>query len=676
MRSFLWRCALDSVILLGLLCAALFFALLGYAAPRAADLPMSTPSAIMPERSFHDLERFPDRTPYRWTADESRLGVPNPGGMLRLRLRLLDGPAGHTPLRLRAAGLALDFAVRPGIRRYELLLPPSAGERVELIFSSPTVPLAGRSLGVALIGVRLAGGAAPPGQAPLVLAAATLGAYALLRRAGQRLPAAALMTLALQGLAALWLHLGGWQYALLARALLPLGAAALLAALLDRPTTNDQRPMTSAPGSGFDHVGGVVRRSSVVPLALLLALALAVRLPWLLAPDPTGDLELAARRMYYLYTEGLAGAYRRGGDYMPLRLYILWGLSQVVGAAGASFAEPIAPLTMLLVKLPQLTADLATAAVVYAVQRSVFSVQRSAFLLAALYTLAPPVWINSAWWGQVDALLMLPMLGAVLLLERAGGRWAWACWALALLIKAQAIILAPVLYVATLRRHGARGLLAGAAVAAGVFAAGCAPLALAGQGFGLAEAYQGAVGRFPRTTYGAYNLWHLALGGAAVNDFDAALGPLSYRQIGLALLGAATLLVCAALWRRSDGPGRVEAAAAVALAFFTLPTQMHARYAFLSLAFVALAASADRRLAGLFLALATCATLNLLGILSGFWPAATAFVRASPLPLVCAVVNLAALGVLLARLLYAAFAPVVEREHEDTKTRRREGRYV
>ena len=635
--------AADMISLAALLCCALLFGWLGYAAPRASDLPMNTPSAVLPARSFNDPERLPDQRWFRWTNGQSRLSPPNPGGAVRLRLRLLDGPDGNTPLTVGTPGGALDFQVQPGIRRYDLLLAPSAGERVELTLSSPTVAIAGRHLGVGVTDVRVAGGGAAPLRVLRVLAAATAGAYLLLRRAGLRPRAAVAVVLALLALAALFLHAGGWQFALAERALIPLGAGALAAALLDRrQKIADTSPSEERRGRAADSLQPTV-------IILLLALALVLRIPWLLAPDPTGDLELAARRMYYLAGDGLAGAYVRGGDYMPLRLYLLWGFSQVVSAAGASFVEPIAPLTELLVKLPQLTADLATVAVIYWWGRRWMG-PRGAALIAALYTCAPPVWINSAWWGQVDALLMLPMLGAVMLLERAGGRWAWICWALALLVKAQAIILAPVLYVATLRRHGAAGLARGTAWAAATLALGCAPLVLAGQGFGLAEAYLGAVGRFPRTTYGAYNLWYLALGGSVVNDFDAAVGPLSYRQIGLGLLGAAVLAVCVGLWRRDDEAGRAEAAAAVALAFFTLPTQMHSRYLFLSLAFVALAACADRRLAALFIVLAASATVNIFGILDGFWPAARSFIEASPLPFVCAVVNLLALGAMLAKL--------------------------
>ena len=174
--------------------------------------------------------------------------------------------------------------------------------------------------------------------------------------------------------------------------------------------------------------------------------ALCVRLPWLTAPDPVGDLELSARRMAALRAEGLAGAYHDDGDYMPLRLYWLRGFSTLPFLNDASFRAPLPPATLLLIKLPGLLADLATVALLYLWSRR-WRAPAGAAALAALYALAPPVWMNVAWWGQVDAILVLPILLMLALLDRAGGRWSWACWVIALMIKPQAIIFAPVLFI-------------------------------------------------------------------------------------------------------------------------------------------------------------------------------------------------------------------------------------
>ena len=253
--------------------------------------------------------------------------------------------------------------------------------------------------------------------------------------------------------------------------------------------------------------------------------------------------------------------------------------------------------------------------------------------------------------GQIDAVVMLPLLAAVVLLDRADGRWSWLCWATALLIKPQAIILAPLLYAATLRRHGSRGLARGGALAAGLLAIGVAPLVLAGQAPGLMQAYLGSVGRFPDITSRAYNLWYLVTWGAGGPDTDLVLGPLSFRALGLVLMGSVTLLVFVALLTRSDEPARTEGAAVLMLAFFLLPTS-DPRAVSLPLARVPdpLRGSNDRMVVPYLILVAT-ATLNIFGALRGFLPAVHAVLDASPLPQAIALINLMVFLCLLGHLL-------------------------
>jgi Gpi18-like mannosyltransferase len=336
---------------------------------------------------------------------------------------------------------------------------------------------------------------------------------------------------------------------------------------------------------------------------------------------------------------------------MPLRLYLLYGLGQLVPLLGGSFHAPLPPVTMLLIKLPGLLADLLTIGIIYAWSLRWLSRWQAA-ALALLYALAPPVWMNVAWWGQVDALLVLPLIGMVLLLAQAGGRWSWLCWTVALLIKPQAIVLAPLLYVATLRLHGSRGVAQGGALALSGFVLACVPLALAGQGAGLMQAYFGSVGRFPMLTAGAYNLWYLVTLGAGGHDTGQGFGGISYRLIGMALVALVALVVGGALLRRADSLTRLSGAAVLALAFFALPTQIHERYLFLALAFIALLIPAYRWLVLVFVVLVASATLNILGTLDGFVPLATAWIAASPLPLVLALVNLGILALLVGVLIW------------------------
>jgi hypothetical protein len=632
----------DGMTLLILVATAWLLAQWFYCAPRDASFTMDVQQAVLPRAGLYELETFSDHPGiYRWTDGSAQIKLPNPGGPVLVRLVLAGGPGRITSSRVSSGAQTLAFDVRPAPRSYTFALPASSGERVGIALDTPTFRDGSRDLGVVLSDLAISGGGAAPLQLLLALALATAGLYLLLRRASWS-PAWATVTLLLvQALALLWQHEIGWRYSLLGTLLALLGAAGLAAVAIEcwwpaREISADAR-------------AALTRRDAYV-VAGLLALALCVRLPWLAAPDPVGDLELSARRMGALRAEGLAGAYHDDGDYMPLRLYWLRGFSALPFLSDVSFRAPLPPATLLLIKLPGLLADLATVALLYIWSRR-WRALAGAATLAALYALAPPVWMNVAWWGQVDAILVLPVLLMVALLDRAGGRWSWVCWVIALLIKPQAIIFAPVLFIVTLRRYGCRGLLAGGGLAAALAGLGCAPLLLAGQGPGLLQAYAGSIGRFPQLTNRAYNLWYLVTLGAGGADIGQGLGPLSFRLIGVILMAGAALLVCVALLQRSDGPARALGTAVLALAFFTLPTQIHERYLFLALALLVMSAAADRPVLAAFVLVVISATLNILGTLRGFSEPAYAAIVSSPLPLVLAALNILTLLALLGHLL-------------------------
>ncbi len=632
----------DVTMLAVLLIAGTLLAGWSYRFPRASAWSMAAPTSVVHQQGFYQLEQLHDRPGvYRWTNGRAILKLPNPGGTAVLRVLLAGGPGRTVVVQTGLGDTSINVSVRPEPRNYMLLARSGASERLRLRLDSPTIPVGSRELGIVVGDFRIAGGGTVPALVILALAAATVGVYLLLRQTGRRpLPAAGAAIL-FQVLALLWQTAGAWRYGLFGSLLALVAGASLAPWVLLRlfPAWPDSEP----PAPVFSRVD---RR-----LILLLILGgLCIRLPLLIAFDPVGDLELAARRMGFLHANGLAGAFTADGDYMPLRIYLLLLLSKLVLPLGGGFKAPLPAATLILIKLPGLIADLLTTSLIYYWSRR-WSPPRRAALITALYTFAPPVWINVAWWGQVDALLILPLLGLVVLLPRARGRWSWVCWAVALLIKPQAIVLAPLLYAATLRRHGREGLVEGGAIAVSLIVAGCAPLVMRGQGPGLLQAYLGSVGRFPKLTNGAYNLWYLVTLGDSGADIARGLGSVSFRLIGMALMGLVAVVVCLALLRRADGPARAEAAVVLALGFFLLPTQIHERYLFLSLAFVALCMAHDRRMIVVFMGLAASATLNIVGALKAFAPPIYAVMAGSPAPLVIAAFNLLVLGFLIRHFL-------------------------
>ncbi len=640
---------LDLTLLVFLLIAAPIWLVFAYRGERSAHYPADALPVKLPNSSPHALEPLLDRAAlFRWTDGDDTLAPVNPGGRAALRMRLSSGFAMPTSLEVRADGFRVPITVLPGIHAYDLLLPPQPAARIELALLSPTVAVDGRTLGVIFVSLSVTGaGPQPPLTLIAAMLIATLGAYGLLRQAGMRPLATAGVVLALQISAAAWQAAGLWRYALLDQLLLLAGVGSLAALVITRIWPPLALPFPARP---------VATRRDTLVLSALLLLALALCLPWLMAPDPVGDLKLSARRMGFLVEQGFAGAFTFGGDYMPFRLAILRALAHLVPPLGGAFYEPLPGITLAIIKIPSLIAFLLSIALIFRWARR-YGDTRSAAFIAGLYAVAPPVWLNVGWWGQVDVLLALPMIAGVALFDRAKGRWSWLCWAAGLLIKPQAIILAPLLFAATVRRYGARGLAQGGAIAFSLIALASAPFVLAGEGPGLFQAAVGSVGRFPQVTNRAYNLWWLVVGDRAVSDLTS-IGPLSYRTIGFALVGLVALAVMLAVLRRPDGPTMALGAATLALAFFALPTQIHERYAFFALPFLLLWAAAEWRALIPFGVLTVTATINILGAIRGFNPIWHEAIKTSPLTYGVAWVSLAVLvGLLVALWQRAAGAP-------------------
>ncbi len=645
------RLWLDILILILLCATAPLWLALAYTGQRSVAFDADPLSVMLPTSGLHEVEQLSDRPgTFRWTTGTAELRPPNPGGTIILRLSLATGLQQQTPILLHTDTLRQSFTVIPGLRRYSLLLPAHSGERLTIRIESPTQEVARRTLGIVYHQMVLHGGGAAPVRLSLVFIVATLCLYPLLRRADLAPWQSFAITLVIQILMAAWQYAGLWRYAMLSPLLVAASGAALAALVIERiwPVVPVAPPVRS-------------RTIPLLPLVGLLGLALAFCLPWLMAPDPVGDLELSARRMGFMYERGgFQQAFTYGGDYMPIRLYLLRMLSFLVSILGGSFYEPLPGITRAIIKIPSLLALLTTVTLLYWWGLHQNGVRR-AVLIAGLYAMIPPVWMNVAWWGQVDVLLAMPMIAALALLDYQRGHWSWLIWAAGLMIKVQAIILVPLLYLLTLRRYGARGLLEGGGLAIGLITILCAPFVLIGQGPGLYQSAMGSVGRFPQATHYAYNLWWIVTTGVPTLDQVQVAG-LTYRSIGFALLSSVVFLTGLAVLRRPGGASRAIAAATLAFAFFCLPTQIHERYSFFALPMLLLCAATDLRALVPFFLIALTATINIIGALPAFIPPLAAWIVQSGTPTFVAWLNMATLLGLL------VFMWLERRESPDTTT--------
>lgn len=258
-----------------------------------------------------------------------------------------------------------------------------------------------------------------------------------------------------------------------------------------------------------------------------------------------------------------------------------------------------------LIKLLGILPDIAIAAVVALAGRKWFTA-KSGLIGAALYLFIPVTWYDSAVWGQVDSLAMLPMLLAVWLVIDRKPEWAFVLFTVAVLTKPQGaliiFILAPVLLGQIVAKDLKWSRLATSFFAAFLtFLVICLPwdmesyaprtvagIPILGDIFGLVGQYIYNANYFHVLTANAFNLW--ALGGRIplahiIPDDDAIwIGdkyqifgiPAQFIGLGLFLIVASTTAIV--LFKKREPIAVLTGFALLLVAFFVLPTRVHERY--------------------------------------------------------------------------------------------------
>ncbi|MBO7747988.1 DUF2029 domain-containing protein [Paenibacillus sp. MWE-103] len=308
---------------------------------------------------------------------------------------------------------------------------------------------------------------------------------------------------------------------------------------------------------------------------VLLRIAVA---PW--AASHQGDLNFF-RAWASQAAENLSGFYVNGNaDYPPLYIYALYVIGRLLRAAS------LAPYATVLYKLPSMLADAGTAWVLFLASRR-YAGYAAGLLVALLYLLNPAVIVNSTYWGQVDSLFTLLVVGAVYLLTRGRIGWASALFAAAILMKPQGIIFAPVLFFGLVSARNLRAWLTAIAASAATLLAVALPFSTGQSPLWLYRLYAGTVQEYPYATVNAYNLFAL-LGDNYKADATRFLG-LTFHAWGLAGIVLTTLFAWRAYARSRQAAFAPAAAMLLISGVFTLSTGMHERYLFPAAALAALA---------------------------------------------------------------------------------------
>lgn len=266
---------------------------------------------------------------------------------------------------------------------------------------------------------------------------------------------------------------------------------------------------------------------------------------------------------------------RHSSDYPPLYIYVLF----IIGKLGSISA--VNPYFSLLLKLPSILADIATAFLFYKLAKKYLTLEMS-LLLSAFYVFNPAVFVNSTIWGQVDSFFTFLIVAAVVLLTEKKIALASVFFTSAVLMKPQGIIFLPVVFFELIRRMNLKswlkvlvsGLITGIVL---VF-----PFSWKSDWLWIFKLFASTLGEYPYASVNAFNFFSL-LGKNYVQD-TGKLFMFSYHTWGMMFI---VLITTFAWFLYLKGKSRFLLPAIALLLIdgvFTFSTHMHERYLFPALA--------------------------------------------------------------------------------------------
>ena len=296
-------------------------------------------------------------------------------------------------------------------------------------------------------------------------------------------------------------------------------------------------------------------------------------------------------------------------DYPPGYLYVLYLLSLIRGLFG--FAHGSAGETLLF-KLPAILSDLVLGYSIFKIGSKKLG-SGLAFGLMLLFLFNPAVLINSAAWGQADSFflifLLLSIRGAV---DKTFIRSA-IFFALAVLIKPQALIFTPVLIFAFYHHRAWKQLAVGALYGLGAFVMLAVPFFWNNGGLGgIIHLYKNTLSSYPYSSVNAFNLY--ALTDPLWSSLDLTWLGITYRIWGLIfiLVAVALAILFSFAKDRLNLSKSYYLGMVLIVVVFVLGTKMHERYLFpvVILCLFSFIESRDRRFLTLFLGFSLTQYMN------------------------------------------------------------------
>jgi len=314
---------------------------------------------------------------------------------------------------------------------------------------------------------------------------------------------------------------------------------------------------------------------------LLISLAIAF---WI-------DMNLFKVWTIDLVTQGFSNFYNYSNcDYPPAYLYILWLVGKSYQIFDPTFSHAGGLLLMAMIKLPPVLADLGSALMIAKILK-LHTKEAIAYKVALIYAFNPLIIFVSAVWGQVDGVMIFLMLWAFYLIQQNHLIRSGLLIAIMAIMKPQGLFIAPFLVLSQWFRQVWWKWIAIAVGGIGLIWVIIFPF----YGFGinglltpflaLYERLRSTANYYDFASVNAFNVWGWA---NWVRDYTTLWG-VSYKVIGLVLLGIITGWLGIFLYRQRYFAANCLAVATMLMGCFMLPTRMHERYMIYSLAFMAMA---------------------------------------------------------------------------------------
>lgn len=327
------------------------------------------------------------------------------------------------------------------------------------------------------------------------------------------------------------------------------------------------------------------------PLKVLLILfAAAFLLRCIFAGSSEGfasDTACFASWANLAFEGGIKNFYASGvfADYPPGFVYILY----VIGAIFSLFKIPyLSAPCLLLLKLPAILCDMATALLFYKIASKRLPSQQ-VIMLVGLYLLNPAIILNSSIWGQVDSVFTLTVLLMCWFLTENRMTPAYIVFGIGVLLKPQTLVFTPVLIYGIIDRvilydfswrNFFHNLFSGLTVICFMLLA-CMP-------FGLDLVllqYASTLGSYPYVAVNAFNLWGLF--GLNWVPQETRLLFFSFETWGTIIIILIVLLSALFFFRAQNRESRYFSTAGfLIISMFLFSVRMHERYLYPALALI------------------------------------------------------------------------------------------